>query len=251
MERRESQRHQLAMGAGKPTNRSTSEGPSSPKKSKLTTQVASEASGKQKGSFSPMVAIPTQDSRSLSCYTVYDKWTFPGSCVFHKSPLLAANTIYSLSYLMLWHLHPSTHTYTHTHGLTPETETERLRYAVFHDLWLKGNYLTSGLKYGGDYLVYRDSPSRVHSDFIAVVFPWKQPIGSIVSLGRLGSKVKKNTLLCSIERESGPVSYVTLQWSGMAWWNPGHAVGVHVCAITMDGGIVLCLTEMQYVKITI
>jgi tRNA-splicing endonuclease subunit Sen34 len=98
----------------------------------------------------------------------------------------------------------------------PATETERLKYAVFHDLWLKGYYLTSGLKYGGDYLVYRDDPNKVHSDFIAVVLPWKQPISSIISLGRLGSKVKKNTLLCSVERDGGPVNYVTLQWSGMA-----------------------------------
>ena len=111
------------------------------------------------------------------------------------------------------------HTHTHKHTdlrYAPATGTERLRYAVFHDLWLKGYYLTSGLKYGGDYLVYRDDPSKVHSDFIAIVLAWKQPISSIVSLGRLGSKVKKSTLLCSLEREGGPVNYVTLQWSGIA-----------------------------------
>ena len=103
--------------------------------------------------------------------------------------------------------------YTH---LTPATVTDKLRYAVFRDLWLKGYYLTSGLKYGGDYLVYRHHPDQVHSEFIAIVIPWQQPIGSIVALGRLGSKVKKKTLLCSVESESGPVKYVTLQWSGLA-----------------------------------
>ena len=97
----------------------------------------------------------------------------------------------------------------------PATETEKLKYAVFHDLWLKGYFLTSGLKYGGDYLVYRDNPNKVHSDFIAIVTPWQQSIGSIVSLGRLGSKVKKTTLLCSVEGEKDPVRYVTLQWSGI------------------------------------
>lgn len=99
---------------------------------------------------------------------------------------------------------------------TPATETERLKYAVFRNLWLKGYYLTPGIKYGGDYLVYRDNPNLVHADFIAVVLSWKQPICSIVSLGRLGSKVKKNTLLCSVEGEGGPINYVTLQWSGMS-----------------------------------
>lgn len=29
-----------------------------------------------------------------------------------------------------------------------------LRYKVFSDLWRRGYYLTPGLKYGGDYLVY-------------------------------------------------------------------------------------------------
>ena len=221
MERRENQRHQL--GHTTCSSSSTGEGPSSPKKPKLTTQVAREASVKQKGSFSPMVAIPTLDSRPLSCYKHYDKWTFPGSypaCVFHNSPSLAVNAIHCL---VSSHVYPHTHRHTHVRAIThmdlryaPATETEKLKYAVFHDLWLKGYYITSGLKYGGDYLVYRDNPSKVHSDFIAVVLPWKQPISSVVSLGRLGSKVKKNTLLCSVEREGGPVSYVTLQWSGMA-----------------------------------
>jgi hypothetical protein len=82
MERRERQwRH---LGAGKHASTTTSsssasEQPSSPKKLKLTTQVAGEASVKPKVSFSPMVAIPTLDSRPLSCYRQYNKWTFPGS----------------------------------------------------------------------------------------------------------------------------------------------------------------------------
>ena len=100
--------------------------------------------------------------------------------------------------------------------LSLATETDKTKYAVFHDLWLKGYYLTSGLKYGGDYLVYRDNPNKVHSDFIAIVIPWQQPIDNIVALGRLGSKVKKNVLLCSVERESGTVRYFTLYWPGMA-----------------------------------
>ena len=31
---------------------------------------------------------------------------------------------------------------------------QSLKYRVFCDLWRKGYYLTNGLKYGGDYLVY-------------------------------------------------------------------------------------------------
>lgn len=34
------------------------------------------------------------------------------------------------------------------------TDLERLRYKVFKDLWSKGYYLTCGMKFGGDFLVY-------------------------------------------------------------------------------------------------
>ena len=34
------------------------------------------------------------------------------------------------------------------------TEMERIRYRVFKDLWEKKYYLTSGGKFGGDFLVY-------------------------------------------------------------------------------------------------
>ena len=36
----------------------------------------------------------------------------------------------------------------------PVTEIERIRYRVFKDLWEKKYYLTSGGKFGGDFLVY-------------------------------------------------------------------------------------------------
>ena len=167
-----------------------------------------------------MVTIPTVDSRPLQCHTRYDKWTFPGIYKTLRRPTYistqkALHLSLSLSHTHTHTQHPhNTHTHAHTH--TPATETDKLKYAVFRDLWLKGYYLTAGLKYGGDYLVYRYDPNEVHSDFIAVVLPWQQPISSIVALGRLGSKVKKNTLLCSLEKESGQVKYITLQWSSIA-----------------------------------
>ena len=55
-------------------------------------------------------------------------------------------------------------------------------------------------------------PFLVHSRYIAVVLPWKQPIRSLVSYGRLGAKVKKTTLLCAVHEDS--IEYVTLDWGG-------------------------------------
>lgn len=79
---------------------------------------------------------------------------------------------------------------------------------VFKDLWEKGFTLTSGLKYGADYLVYQGDPILVHSCFLALVLPWKQPIESLASLCRVGSKVVKSVLLCSVV--DGSVQYNTV-----------------------------------------
>ena len=56
----------------------------------------------------------------------------------------------------------------------------------------------------------------VHSYFIAVIKPWAKefPASKLIGLGRLGTKVKKNTLLCSVKPDTNRVVYQTLQWSG-------------------------------------
>lgn len=92
-------------------------------------------------------------------------------------------------------------------------EHQRLKDSVFRDLWEQGYYLTSGLKYGGDFLVYPDSPSRTHSSHIAIVLPWKQPSSTLASVARVAAKVKKNILLCSAEDEH--ISYYTMEWAGI------------------------------------
>ena len=89
----------------------------------------------------------------------------------------------------------------------PELES---RVTVFRDLWGRGFTITSGLKYGADYLVYKGDPALVHSCFLALVLPWKQPVETLMSLCRVGSKVAKAVLLCSAER--GCVQYQTLEW---------------------------------------
>ncbi|KAJ3038327.1 tRNA-splicing endonuclease subunit, partial [Rhizophlyctis rosea] len=76
----------------------------------------------------------------------------------------------------------------------PETEAEKLRYRVFRGLWEKGYYISSGSKFGGDYLLYPGDPLRYHSHFVAsVVAPDRlfTPLDA-VSFGRLGTTVKKS-----------------------------------------------------------
>lgn len=102
------------------------------------------------------------------------------------------------------------HTMYHSAGRSAH---QTLRDLVFRDLWEQGYYLTSAQKYGGDFLVYSDLPSRTHSSYIAIVLPWEQPKSSLVSLARVASKVKKSILLCSARGTQA--SYCIMEWAGI------------------------------------
>ncbi len=96
---------------------------------------------------------------------------------------------------------------------TEPSEQQAFRNSVFRDLWQRGYYLTSGLKYGGDFLVYSGDPALTHSSYVAIVLPWKQPCSTLVSLARVAAKVKKNILLCSTEHAG--LCYYTVEWAGI------------------------------------
>ncbi|XP_029372649.1 tRNA-splicing endonuclease subunit Sen34 [Echeneis naucrates] len=90
-----------------------------------------------------------------------------------------------------------------------------VRYQVFTDLRSRGFYLTSGGKFGGDFLVYPGDPLRFHAHFIAVCLPLEESVYllEVLAVARLGSNVKKTVLLCSPGLNG--VQYTSLQWSGM------------------------------------
>ena len=81
----------------------------------------------------------------------------------------------------------------------PTTLQERARCAVFEALHNQGYYLSTGLRFGGDFVAYPGDPLRYHSHFTATVLatPHTQvPAYHIVASGRLGTAVKKSHLLC-------------------------------------------------------
>ncbi|KAI0207387.1 tRNA-splicing endonuclease subunit Sen34 [Lamellibrachia satsuma] len=100
----------------------------------------------------------------------------------------------------------------------PTTEMEHTRYRVFKDLWEKGYYLTSGGKFGGDFLVYPGEPARFHSFYIAVCRPPSQSLTplDLITLGRLGANVKKTVVLCSVDQQTDQMCYISLQWAGLS-----------------------------------
>lgn len=98
----------------------------------------------------------------------------------------------------------------------PGQKNHEARYKVFRDLWQKGYYLTSGGKFGGDFLIYPGDPMRFHAHYIAICSPQDKDIAlsDIITAGRLGTNVKKTVLLCSANQD-GQVTYTSLQWSGL------------------------------------
>ncbi|XP_045460680.1 tRNA-splicing endonuclease subunit Sen34 isoform X1 [Harmonia axyridis] len=86
------------------------------------------------------------------------------------------------------------------------------RYSVFKDLWEKGYYITSGEKFGGDFLVYLGDPITHHAIFIVrcVDATTKMTPYDIIAFGRLATSVKKRVVLASLIDDI--VSYITVNW---------------------------------------
>ncbi|KAH3709485.1 hypothetical protein DPMN_068948 [Dreissena polymorpha] len=112
---------------------------------------------------------------------------------------------------------PSTTTPVLVKWTYPKSDKEVLRYRVFRDLWDKGHYLTSGSKFGGDFIAYPGDPSRFHSLFIVVCKPHSASISGIelITMGRLGTNVKKTIVLSSVD-ENDKLCYTSLQWTGIS-----------------------------------
>ncbi|CAG8529342.1 7313_t:CDS:2 [Diversispora eburnea] len=98
----------------------------------------------------------------------------------------------------------------------PETESEKYKFKIFYDLWKKGYFITSGIKFGGDYLLYSGDPLRFHSQYIATIMDRNKIISSldIITFGRLGKAVKKSYMLCSWDQNFDKGIYFCLEWAG-------------------------------------
>ncbi|XP_072175742.1 uncharacterized protein [Diadema setosum] len=99
----------------------------------------------------------------------------------------------------------------------PSNEREELRFQIFLHFWQMGYYLTSGTKFGGDFLAYPGDPLLFHSYFIVVCLPHHKKMSplELISHGRLGTFVKKTVVLCSVDSAKRVVC-TSLQWSGIS-----------------------------------
>ncbi|KAI9882337.1 MAG: hypothetical protein M1823_005922 [Watsoniomyces obsoletus] len=102
-------------------------------------------------------------------------------------------------------------------------------YPLFAHLHDKGYYLSPGLRFGCQYLVYPGDPLRFHSHFLAVSADWDEEIDliDIIAGGRLGTGVKKGFLIGGVEDQvhqendkrtldaAASVRTFCIEWGGM------------------------------------
>ncbi|KAJ2448700.1 tRNA-splicing endonuclease subunit [Coemansia sp. RSA 2336] len=98
----------------------------------------------------------------------------------------------------------------------PHSEQEQLQYKLFKDFHSRGFYITRGIKFGGDYLLYPGDPMRYHSSHIVTLMEHKQTMSSqqLITLGRLCTAVKKTRLLSTWDPSTSQFTHVSLNWSG-------------------------------------
>ncbi|VDM76744.1 unnamed protein product [Strongylus vulgaris] len=96
----------------------------------------------------------------------------------------------------------------------PCTRDYHAREIVFHDLWRKGYYLTSGEQFGCSYLVYEGLPGEVHAKYLLdyVMEEEELSILNIISLVRVATQVKKVLLLAIVASDSNQPHYLTFNW---------------------------------------
>ncbi|KAI9870946.1 MAG: tRNA-splicing endonuclease subunit [Pleopsidium flavum] len=76
-------------------------------------------------------------------------------------------------------------------------------YPLFAHLHANGYFISPGLRFGCQYLVYPGDPLRFHSHFLATGTQWDEEIDllDLVGGGRLGTGVKKGFLIGGVEKK--------------------------------------------------
>lgn len=96
-------------------------------------------------------------------------------------------------------------------------------YTLFKHLHSKGYFMSPGLRFGCQYVVYPGDPLRFHSHFLAIGAEWDEEFDllDIVGGGRLGTAVKKGHLIGGAERKvktgevDGELRTFCFEWAAM------------------------------------
>ena len=88
------------------------------------------------------------------------------------------------------------------------------KYAVYKDLRDTGLVVTTGIKFGCDFAVYRRGPGLEHAPFLVSVRKPEDTITApdIVRAGRLATTVRKRFVLALVDERTGAVRYLMFKW---------------------------------------
>jgi len=89
-----------------------------------------------------------------------------------------------------------------------------IKYAVYKDLREKGLVVTSGIKFGCDFAVYRLGPGLEHAPFlVSVRRPGAELTATeIVRAGRLATTVRKRFVIAVVDEAVGEIRYLMFKW---------------------------------------
>ena len=89
----------------------------------------------------------------------------------------------------------------------PQTLAESIRYRVFLDLHTRGFTLTSGAKFGGDYLAYPGDPALYHAQYTVRCVHHSAPQHplALAAATRMAHAARKHVLLASVQPAEGGV----------------------------------------------
>ena len=103
---------------------------------------------------------------------------------------------------------------------TPKSEMEKLRFFVFQDIWSKGFFITSGLNFAADFLVYERDPFVCHAKYMIICREENDVCETSlesVTFGRLSVSVNKQLLFTCFKNRNNPeegILYRQLKWEG-------------------------------------
>ncbi|EGI65192.1 tRNA-splicing endonuclease subunit Sen34 [Acromyrmex echinatior] len=97
----------------------------------------------------------------------------------------------------------------------PLTSDQQLKYKIYKDLWERQYYITSGEKFGGDFLVYPGDPIMFHSQYIIQCKRADEeiPIMDVIAQCRLSCHVRKTLVFATYHEEEDIVKYQSFQWT--------------------------------------
>lgn len=97
----------------------------------------------------------------------------------------------------------------------PTTQLGKIKSRVFSDLWHQGHYLTSGIKFGGDFLVYSGDPHLYHAHAIVRCVVENQLQSEegcdLVAATRIAAATKKTFVLATLGH-TGKIIYRSYHW---------------------------------------